>query len=95
MFAAKGSLSSKRIVGFGCFILIAEMVQATLWANRPIPSELLYTLAGVMLTCFGMNAAIDMQALKTKSDVASDIVKEKPSGQTADDAKDVLNSPKP
>lgn len=95
MLTEQGKISSKRVVGFGCFLLITEVLQAVIWAGKETPSELLYVLAGLLTACFGMNAILSAKAITTKSTVASDIVKEKPSSQTAEDAKDILKSDKP
>lgn len=95
MFSANDTISSKRVVGFLCFLVLAEIVQAVVWFDKPTPSELVYVVSTILLTCFGMNTAINLKAIGAKSGVASDIVKEQPSSDTADDAKDVMNSDKP
>lgn len=95
VFSAEGGLSSKRVVGFICALLIVEMVQAQLWAGKTVDSELLYVVTGLIATCFGMNTFLHSKSISAKTDVASDIVKQEPNPDTADDAKEILNSPKP
>ena len=95
VFKSNGGYSSKRVVGFGCFLVIVEIGVANIWFNKIIDYEYLYTVAALLTACFGMNTILTNKAIDTKSTVASDIVTEQPSGDTADDAKDVLNSNKP
>lgn len=86
---------SKRIVGFGCFLLLASQVIVNEASGHLIQEALIWANVGVIGACFGFNALIDMKAIGAKSQVASDIAKEQPDSETANDAKDVMNSNKP
>src|SRR5687767_11141219 len=95
LFDSKGNVSSKRVIAILCMLLIIEMVQATVWWSKDTPSELLYTITVVMLACLGLNTVITTKSIEKKTDIASDIIKEEPTQESADNAKDVLNSDKP
>lgn len=76
-------------------MLLAEVVQAVIWFDKPTPSELIYVLSVVLLTCFGMNTAVNLKAIGAKTNIANTILKEQPEPEVADDAKEVLKGDKP
>lgn len=95
MFSSDDQVSSKRVVGFLCFLLIAEIVQAVIWFDKPTPSELVYVISTVLLTCFGMNTAVNLKAIGAKTAIANTIIKEEPKPETTEDAKEILKADKP
>lgn len=65
LFAPDGEVSSKRVVGFGAFLLIAEAVQFALFGGKTIAEFMFYGLIGLIVSCFGLNAVIDMKKNNT------------------------------
>lgn len=64
LFSDNGEVSSKRVVGFLTFLLIAETVNAVLWWNRSIPEFIFYGLVILVAACFGLNTIIDVFSKK-------------------------------
>ncbi len=61
LFAPEGEVSSKRVVGFGAFLLIVETVQFELFGVKTVSEFIFYGLIGLVVSCFGLNAIIDMK----------------------------------
>lgn len=94
LFDANGNVSSKRVSGIVvilccCFIFIYGHM-----AKISVDHHMFDALLIFVITCFGMNTVITQKSMDVKKDVASDMVdSDKPKAN--EDAKDVLNSPKP
>lgn len=95
LFDSEGHVSSKRVVGFGAFLLIAAIIIVALAKGVIIPEFMWYGLLGLIATCFGLNTFLSNKSMDIKSQVATDLVDKEPEPDTADAAKDVLNSSKP
>ena len=95
MLSEDGGVSSKRVVGFGSFVLIAAAVIVNLCGGTIIATFIFEGLIILIMACFGMNTYLSGKALAAKSDVASDMVKSDSSKQSNDSAKDILTADKP
>lgn len=95
LFSNSSDVGSKRVVGFGSFLLFAAMVIVHLCTKQTIQGELIIAVVAIISACFGLNAMISMKQLAAKSDVASDIVKSDATPQSNEAAKDVLSAEKP
>lgn len=91
LFDATGSVSSKRVVGFGAFLLVAAAVTVALSKGPILPEFMWYGILGLIATCFGLNTFLSSKSMNIKSGVATDIVDKSPEPDTADDAKEVLD----
>ncbi len=90
MFAEDGNISSKRVVGFGAFLLVAICVICALFkAPRLVPEFMWTGLLLLIATCFGLNTFLQSKAMNVKSKAVSDVA------QDSGDANEILNSPKP
>lgn len=95
LLSANGKVSSKRVVGFGSFLLFAAEVIVHLATHIAIQEEVLWATVALVAACFGLNTMIDIKAMSSKSQVASDIIKNDPNAENADMAQEVLQNPKP
>jgi len=66
LFSSDGEISSKRVIGFAAFVLIAESINAAMWLGKSTPDFMFNGLIILVGTCFGLNAAIDI--FKKKDD---------------------------
>lgn len=55
LFSSNGEVSSKRVVGFGSFLLICEIVQSALFLNKTISDFIFWGLITLITACFGLN----------------------------------------
>lgn len=62
MLSDGSDVSSKRVVGFGTWLLFAAMVIDYLITYKVIQSELIYAAVGLVTACFGLNAWVDTKA---------------------------------
>jgi len=88
-------LSSKRTVGFGCFILLAACVTVHLSGGVTVAEFIWWGLISLIVACFGLNTFISSKSMSVKSKVAGGLIDQQVDDDTADDVKDVLNSNKP
>ena len=95
MLSDDSSVSSKRVVGFGSFLLFASMVITHLCTKQTIQGELIIATVAIISACFGLNAMLSYKALSTKSDVASDVVKSDAGAESNQTAKDIIQADKP
>ena len=92
MFSDGGDVSIKRVIAFEFAQLVFGMVIMHQWFNKPLDFSVLIALLSCILTLCGINAAIQMTAIKAKKDLASDMVNN--AGDT-DAAKDTMQAEKP
>lgn len=69
LFSHDGEVSSKRVVGFGAFLLIVEAVQFELFMTRTMAEHIFYGLILLVGTCFGLNTLIDIKKKNSDSDL--------------------------
>lgn len=62
MLSDDSKVSSKRVVGFGTWLLFVAVVIVYLTNYLVIQSEILYAIVTIICGCFGLNAIIDAKA---------------------------------
>lgn len=67
LFSDDGEISSKRVVGFGAFLLVVEIVQFAIFGKN-VQEFIFFGLLSLIGACFGLNALIDISKNKTKKD---------------------------
>lgn len=62
MLSDDSKVSSKRVVGFGTWLLLVGVVIVHLITKMIVQGELIYALEIIIIGCFGLNAMIDAKA---------------------------------
>lgn len=97
MFSSSDSVSSKRVIAVSAFLVIAAAAITDIYTSpkKTLSEFIFWGIMGLITACLGMNTITNLKSMDVKSDTASGILKEKPSGENAKDVKDVLNSENP
>lgn len=95
LFSSSGDVGSKRVVGFGAFMLIAACVIVNLCGGTIVAQFIFWGLLLLVAACFGLNALIEIFAMKSKTNLAQDVIKEEPEKETSDAAKEIIQAEKP
>lgn len=95
MLSNDDSISSKRVVGFGAFVMTAIAWIVALCKGPIVPEFYWWGFLGLICTCFGLNAMVAMKGMSVKSNVASDVLKEDPSVGSTQAATEILKADKP
>lgn len=90
MFSDSGDVGSKRVVGFEMANLLVIMTIWHLITIQPIQNELIWAVAGLVVGCFSLNAAIAYKQMNVKSDIATEVVKADSPKESGAAAKDVI-----
>src|SRR4051812_46611362 len=96
LFSAGDEVTSKRVVGFSSFfcLFIAELGFFFLPDHPKLPQYMWWGFVAITSACFTLNVIETLTKLKSKTTLAQDIVKEDPSLENSDNAKEVLQSAK-
>lgn len=107
LYGNDSEISSKRVVGFHAFLLLAViiivqlctgpvLVGTTLVAAGPVvPEFMFYGLIALIAGCFGLNTIESIKALQAKTDVATTVAQSDSSEVTNDQAKEIIQSDQP
>lgn len=92
LFSPTSDVSSKRVVGFGSFMVLVVAVPVYYFFKIALPEFMWYGFIGLVIACFGLNTFISHAAIKGKAQVASDIAKENPDPPNQQIAMDVITN---
>jgi hypothetical protein len=90
MLSDDSSVSSKRVVGFGSFLLLVAIHAVHLATKQAIQVDLIYADVAIIGACFGMNTLISLKGLGVKGSVASSIAEANSDKDTNQTAKEVV-----
>lgn len=95
LYGNDSELSSKRVVGFNAFLLLASTVIVVMCGGPAVPQFMFYGIIVLISACFGLNTMESLKALSSKTDVANTIAQSDSSPKTNDQAKEVLQADLP
>jgi hypothetical protein len=87
-----GNVSSKRVVGFGSFLLFIAFGIYHMITRFNVQGELVWATIALITGCFALNTAIDIKAITSKSDVASALAQNNTEDPAATKAQEIIKT---